>query len=437
MTNQLLTKLPLRVYTPIEALAYNKDVTDDIKETADMLNISTAPLNDLAPVVFQTHEPSESQRVVAWVKPEAEIEFTVGDEEPETVKKAKGVYIYCNGVWQNIIPIFEEVADKEEDIENIRQSIEESYLPAVEQLLEDIENATSETEALYDQTIQHTIDSRNAYVRSLQHAAATPMLTGFSAANVPPNAGGRFNPSSVPNGHVQVNFVTGEGFMLKGMLNPYADQPQTDGPPIEPKRIVNEGAHLYRAFNMPVHDYQYVYQVINEDADDPADRIVNEIYRPGWDEKTLPDGGIIASYRLDWRRWNGYRQNVLSYREQQGLPEVEYPGYSPDAFAINFGFKSQGDGVEDPFVGITLTSEDAVWVKDDLIIPIVELMKGHDAETNQHYVLGFKVWFALYTPQGNSWIASPRGGNISFMWVAHGKRKNPPVFDTWGENIII
>ncbi len=394
-TMHTIAQLPLRVYTPIQDLLYNESVADDIRELPDFLNVDVGEIQNLAPVVCQTHEPHESLRTVPWVKPTVAAEMDGAVVDKPLIQR--GVWQWLNGRWVSMIPEYQTLAAIEDevdvavdDIDDFKTSVD-AYAADVALVKGDVSDLRDDCVALNSSTLAHL-------AKTHQLAINQNFLQGTSEAIIPAGQGVTIpvGVGSVP-AHATINFVTdNEGWLEARNLSP----------------------NRYWTYCLPAYIMGGGRELTNSKV------VMHDV----------PDG-LPMTYYPSFEQWKYYRQ-IWSWWGAAKYPDIAFPEYTATEWAQNFGyyFSSNGVGYNDPVVLIEFAWEDPEGDTHPQIYcwPLARLqytLVAMAPDPMEHYVTGFKVWFSNLNY--STWPAAPDGPmaeerRIKFHWSVYGKRRTPP-----------
>lgn len=399
-----IAKLPLRVYTPIPNLQYNDTVAQDIAEIPDFLNVNMESGKSLSPITYQVHEPNESLRTVPWVKPTGYIDKGGGSEE----ELSRGVYIFDNGVWKSCVPAFESAAAMAAEVTSIKEAIYKAdvpptgYTPRTEALEAEVVTKLEEIEVVSDSVTADRLSTHQHFVRARQFSCASSFLWGKGSAVIPAGSG-VFDTVGQPDGHAEISFTDD--------LNESTNPSSTGLSPTESS---------FRAYNHP-------FATVGA----------------GWDWETLTWWRRALTYRTTRTLWNDFRLKTQWYRAQKGWPVLEFPEYEARDWAHDFGyyFSSNGAAYTDPVIFINFSGEDDTDITQftQAYVQLTYTLVAEAPDPLLHYVTGFRVWFASYDVTGTSAAPSgtitPAPRSFKFDWCSYGKRRVPPEFDSWQDNL--
>ena len=396
-TMHTIAQLPLRVYTPIQDLLYNESVADDIRELPDFLNVDVGEIQNLAPVVCQTHEPHESLRTVPWVKPT--VAAKMDGEVVDKPSIQRGVWQWLNGRWVSMIPEYQTLAAIEDevdvavgDIDDFKTSVD-AYAADVALVKGDVSDLRDDCVALNSSTLAHL-------AKTHQFAINQNFLHGTDEAIIPAGQGVTIPLSTHEMGSVQrhavINFTVGDNQVYESR---------------------NTLGNRYRTFCLPALIMGGGRELTNS-------KVV---------QKGSPDG-ILMTYYPNYAQWCYYRA-VWQWWGASKYPDIAFPEYTEAEWCENFGYYCSKNGVEyrDPCVIIEFAWDQPSGDTHPHIYswPLVELVitGGTDPEPMNHHVYGFRVWFSNL--DYSTWPAAPNGPmaeerRIKFHWSVYGKRRTPP-----------
>jgi uncharacterized cupin superfamily protein len=397
MSDPVIAKLPLRVYTPIPDLQYNDTVAEDIRELPNFVNVNMGETKTLAPVVCQVHEPHESLRTVPWVKPTGPEDEVAGEDEIE-----RGVWHWVNGRWIAAIPEFETLTAIEDEVELIALDIDDTKA-ATDVNKDAVALIKGEVSALYDSTHVKGQGALDHTIRALQLSANSNWMFGSAQAIIPASQGVP-DPDTYP-AHATIDF-TGSVIANPSVAGSFSATPDK-----------------YRAFCFPAHIMGLRLGLGDIWSDKSA-------INPWYSIMSRPTCGEWNTMLIFWQDWQP--------AANPPIPALAYPSYTKAEFARNFGYYFGMNGAEytDPVIFIEFAwtgSIPADTHPQNLAWPLVQLtytLVAGAPNPLEHYVTGFKVWFGNIVPSG----ATPEEGGViatderrlTFNWAAYGQRRTPP-----------